>query len=175
MRSHLTCLVNFSPRIILPVSSQLACLACATTPFPFENLEEGMMAEAVREKFGEPVATNTVWDPPGVGVFRGSWFYAADSSWTYVDEGRNWGMSGVYSLLFPIQIIESAIGSLVYSGDDDFRWDWAYVIRKPVVLYFEQEKLVRWEVIKPYYPDYSPDMNTDMQHHSMGHTHHHGH
>ncbi|MCZ6569577.1 MAG: hypothetical protein O7B23_05390, partial [Deltaproteobacteria bacterium] len=101
-----------------------------------------MTKETVRERFGEPVATNTVWDPPGGGNFlRGDWTYDAESSWTYVDEEQHWVWAVFYSSFFlPLQIVGSAIGAIIYR-DDDFRWDWAYVERKPVVLYFEQEEL----------------------------------
>jgi len=158
-------------RFSLLVPCLLICFSCATpVPFPIESLEEGMTKETVRETFGDPVAANTVWNPPGGGNFlRGNWTYNADSSWTYVDEERNWVYSVMFSLLLPFQITSSVIGALVYSGDDDFRWDWAYVERKPVVLYFEQEELVsgeqeklaRWEVIKPTYPAPDDDLFSD--------------
>ena len=205
MRFSPTRFVGSVIRNLLLAPCLLICLACAT-PFPIKNLEEGMTTETVREKFGEPVAANTVWDPPGGGNFlRGDWTYDAESSWTYVDEERNWVWSVFFSSVFlPVQIVESAIGAIIYSGDDDFRWDWAYVERKPVVLYFEQEelgslnpqlsvmtlsfepeklvffepgKLARWEVIKPSYSQawVGMEMDMDMQHHMMGHTHYHGH
>ena len=49
----------------------LVCLACAT-PFPVENLEKGMTAEAVRENFGASEAMGTEFPWPG----------RAESSWT---------------------------------------------------------------------------------------------
>ena len=155
----------------------LFCLACATTPFPVENLEEGMTAETVRENFGEPVAINTVWNPPRVNPLVKDWTYDADSTWTYVDERREWVNSVFFFPLLPFQIVLNAFGSRVHSGDDDFPRDSLYVNRKPVVLYFEQEKLVRWEVIKPVPQPgvYWPEIDSDWDHHTMGHTHHHGH
>ena len=55
MRSFLTRLVTSVHRRLLLAPSLLICLACAT-PFPFENLEEGIPAETAREEFGEPEA-----------------------------------------------------------------------------------------------------------------------
>ena len=40
-------------RVVLLVPCLLICVACAT-PFPFEDLEEGMTAKAVRQTFGGP-------------------------------------------------------------------------------------------------------------------------
>ena len=181
MRSFLTRLVDSVARSLLLAPCLVVCLACAT-PFPIENLEEGMTAETVREKFGAPEATNTVWDP--TIFWRGTWTYDAESSWTYVDEERNRESSVLFSLFLPHQIgltVIGAVGTLV-TGRLDFQWDWAYVERKPVVLHFEQEKLVRWEVIEPDYPSGGGTWNSfnsmglmDSSHHSMGHTHHHGH
>ena len=148
MRSFLACLVDSVTSLVLVAPGLLICLACAT-PFPIENLEEGMTAGAVRENFGEPEAIDTVWDP--TMFWRASWTYDAESSWTYVHEEQNpWGLSVVVSLLFPQQIVATvmgAVGTLV-TGRLDIHWDWAYLERKPVVLYFEQEELARWEVIE---------------------------
>ena len=152
----------------------LICLACAT-PFPLDNLEEGMTYETVRENFGEPVVTDAVWDP--TIFWRGTWAYHTESSLTYVDEEQNWKSSVLFSLLLPHQIAFSvigAVGSLV-TGKLDFRWDWAYVERKPVVLYFEHEQLVRWKVIEPYYAP-APDISwsTNAFHTAHGHPFGHG-
>ena len=92
MRSFLARLVNsVTPALLVP--GLLICLACATS-FPVGELQEGMTMEAVRSKFGEPVATNSIWDPPGAPggwtFLRGTWTYDAESSLTYVDEERDW-------------------------------------------------------------------------------------
>ncbi len=73
----------------------LICLACATpTPFPIENLETGMTLEAVREKFGAPIASG-----PGDVV----------SSWTYRHEERNWVHTVMsYSVFLPHCILITA-------------------------------------------------------------------
>ena len=175
LRSFPTCFPNFLTGVVLLVPCLLICLACAT-PFPIEALEEGMTTEAVRENFGEPEATNTVWDP--TIFWRGTWTYAAESSWTYVHEERNWGTSVLLSLLLPHQIGFTVIGVVgtLGTGRLDFQWDWAYVERKPVVLHFEDERLVRWEVIEPYYEGgtwigSSSWGSTDAAHHAQGHTH----
>jgi outer membrane protein assembly factor BamE (lipoprotein component of BamABCDE complex) len=164
MRSFLARLGNPVPRVVPLVL--LTCLACAT-PFAIENLEEGMTYDAVRERFGEPVATDTVWDP--TIFWRGTWDYAAESSWTYVDEGQNWWGSVFSSLLLPHQLGFTAIGLVgtLGSGRLDFQWDWAYVDRKPVVLHFEQDQLVRWEVIEPYYPPSSDSFMTGPSFHNQ--------
>ena len=59
----------------------------------------------------------------------------------------------------------------------DAKSSWTYYVgRKPVVLYFRQEKLIRWEVIEPVYTEfYVPSDSLDSLHHAAGHTHHHGH
>ena len=44
---------NFTCVFLVPFL--LICVCCAT-PFPIENLKEGMTMEAVRENFGEPKA-----------------------------------------------------------------------------------------------------------------------
>ena len=54
----------------------LISLACAT-PFPIENLAEGMTMETVREKFGKPRAAEAT---PGGEV----------SCWTYWHEEQKW-------------------------------------------------------------------------------------
>jgi hypothetical protein len=55
MRSFPTRLVSSATRTVLLIPCLLICLVCAT-PFPIENLEEGMTTETVRERFGAPEA-----------------------------------------------------------------------------------------------------------------------
>ena len=51
IRLFLTRLANSVTRTVLLVPCLLTCLACATPrTFPFENLEEGMTTEMVREE-----------------------------------------------------------------------------------------------------------------------------
>ena len=50
VRSFLTRLANSVTRTVLLIPCLLICLACAT-PFPIEDLEEGMTDETVRESF----------------------------------------------------------------------------------------------------------------------------
>ncbi len=60
-------------RSFLLIPCLLICLACATaTPFPVENLEEGMTPLEVRESVGEPG------------------FIASNGVWMYTHEERNW-------------------------------------------------------------------------------------
>ncbi len=136
----------------------LICLACAT-PFPIENLEEGMTTETVRENFGAPEAIET--KPEGV-----------ESDWTYVHEE----LDGFFtSVLWPMAPLFVAASWLL-----NFEWDDPYMRTSDVILHFEDEKLARWEVIKPV-PAVSSGSNwlwqqqMDWQHHQQGHTHHHGH
>ena len=118
----------------------LICLACAT-PFPFESLEEGMTAEAVREKFGEPEAMDT--EPEGV-----------DSSWTYLHEEQIWDETVLfYSIGIPHCIIFTAWMPFV-EGHPCYSW---IVERKPVVLQFSEGKLTSWEVL----PDPRPSSCED--------------
>jgi hypothetical protein len=70
-------LLNSVTRIVLLVPCLLVCISCAT-PFPFENLQEGMTAEAVREEFGKPEATEA--DLGGDGK----------SCWTYWHRYHDW-------------------------------------------------------------------------------------
>ena len=62
MRSFLTRLVGSAPRSLLLPPSLAICLACAT-PFPIENLKEGMAAETVLENFGLPEAVDRPMHP----------------------------------------------------------------------------------------------------------------
>lgn len=139
----------------------LLLLACAT-PFPIERLAEGMTTETVRESFGEPEA---------ISELRGG-----ESSWTYSHEEQNWffTLHPLTPFFIPINLV---VGDL---------WKLPYVTSKPVVLQFEEQKLVRWEVIEPvpvvssgyYDPTFPPTMtfpSKDDAHHARGHKHHHGH
>ena len=137
----------------------LICLACAT-PFPIEKLEEGMTYETVRENFGEPEAIET--EPEGVG-----------SSWTYVDEELLWML--FLHAPFAIPICAAIPGT---------PWDYMVVNRRPILLHFEAEKLVRWNVGEFNWTDgsgyYDPALfptmtfpSIDAAHHAKGHKHHH--
>jgi hypothetical protein len=70
VRSFLTRFPNSRTGVVLLIPGLLFCLACAT-PLPFENLQEGMTAEAVRAGFGEPESS------------RGS-------AWYYTHEEKDW-------------------------------------------------------------------------------------
>ena len=148
----------------------LICLACAT-PFPIDSLEVGMTKVNLREKFGEPEAIMTAWAAPELtGEISNS---GADPgvyelSWTYVDENQVWPM-----LIFPQAILAMPVNAAI----PDTPWDQWYVRRRQVLLFFEGEKLVRWNVGEF---DWTPssfgagmNLGMDMQHHMMGHTHHH--
>ena len=148
-------------------------LACAT-PFPIESLEEGMTAETVREKFGEPEAIMTAWAAPELTVEisdSGADPGGSELSWNYVDEEQSW-----ISFIFPQFILSIPIMAAI----PDTPWDYWYIRRRQVLLHFDAEKLVRWNVgafTFTFRPGYWSSMNLgmDMQHHMMGHTHHHGH
>ncbi len=140
----------------------LICLACAT-PFPIENLEDGMTAQTVREIFGEPKAIET--NPEGV-----------ESDWTYVHEELEIGMAIVAWIWAPLFVAVSWL--------PNFEWDDPYMRMSDVILHFEDEKLARWEVIAPVpavssgyiYQDPFPSTmfpTKDAIHHKKGHTHHH--
>jgi hypothetical protein len=105
----------------------LICLACAT-PFPFENLEEGMTVEAVRENFGEPEAMEG-----NSGV--------TESCWSYVHEKQHWPITLILPWMLPLT---SPLAALTGCP-----WNHFYVMRSMVLLDFEEEKLIRWEVVKP--------------------------
>jgi hypothetical protein len=166
MRSVLARFVSCGTRSLLLASSLLICLACATS-FPIESLEEGMTTETVRESFGEPEF---------IGKLR-----PTVSFWTYPHEEKtlfNW--VATFHPLVPLLI---PLNHLV-EGEP---WNEFYVTSMPVVLQFDEEKLVRWEVIEPVpvvysgstYQDMFPSTMTfptkDWRHHAKGHKHHHGH
>ena len=183
-------------RSFLLVPCLLVCLACVT-PFPIENLEEGMTKETVREAYGEPEAIMTAAAVRDLAFGGPDLFMTAAAvrevfgepeaietepggvnlSWKYLDEIRTWRNIG--SFLVPITLISIPI----CAANPVFPWDCAYVTRRPVLLHFEGEKLARWEVIEPAYsgnfidPSFQQQglWSKDMQHHQMGHTHHHGH
>ena len=154
----------------------LICLACAT-PFPTENLEEGMTMETVRKEFGAPEAIET--GPDGT-----------ESSWTYVHEEK--GLQEWVNTLVPLTYFSIPLN--VAFGDS---WDYGYVLRGSVVLDFEEEKLARWIVLTgPRRPEslsdddlafsnwmdhqmqdflhHQQDHRKDIRHHEKkGHEHHH--
>jgi hypothetical protein len=105
----------------------LICVSCAT-PFPFESLEEGMTVEAVRENFGEPEAMEA---ESGV----------TESCWSYVHEKQNWPGTLFLSWGLPL-----AVPLTAFVGCP---WNAFYVERSMVLLDFEREKLIRWEVVGP--------------------------
>ena len=146
----------------------LICLACVT-PFPFENLEEGMTTETLRERFGEPdFVTN---------YFVTNWSGNV-SGWTYVHEERDWADTIFYSTVFlPMCIWISAItlplrGEIGCNSIDETK----------VVLHVVGEELLNWDVIKldnPWhidwtaaYPPHHPWGNpaTEALHRAHGHT-----
>ena len=143
----------------------LICLACATS-FPIESLEEGMTTEAVRENFGEPESIRT--EPP----------YGVATLWTYAHEETEWGM-----LVFPQSLLSIPICAAI----PDMQWDCLYVSSRPLLLHFEAEHLVRWEVVKPVpvvssgiwdddddlFPEWDNNQVKDTMHHAEGHRHHH--
>ena len=128
-----------------------------------------MTAENVQETFGAPESVGN--EPPyGVGTF-----------WTYPHEKTDWGM-----FIFP-QVLLSIPILAVWPGRS---WDESYVKEIPLVLHFEDEKLVRWQVTEPV-PAVSSGYDAlaaqekyqkqvrewqrikDIKHHKKGHTHHH--
>ena len=177
MRSFLTRFPNSLIGVVLLVPCLLIGLACAT-PFPVENLEEGMTAETARENFGAPEAIGT--EPGGV-----------ESSWTYLHEELEPLPLPVGPM--PLRVAVASIWgvpfflvfALVDVFTDELYWDFMYVSRAPVVLQFEGEKLVRWEVLPDIrdsgsgyqnpFPSMMPFPTKDSIHHAKGHKHHHGH
>ena len=173
LRSFLTRLVDSATAVVILIPCLLVCLACAT-PFPVENLEEGVTDETVREKFGAPEA---MWTKPG----------GADSSWSYVHEEQNWFFTVMSSTLFLPHCILLTDVSMPFVSAEHWCGVFLPVVGKgKVVLHFEEEKLVRWDVIEPVpvvssgytYHDPFPSMTfptKDSIHHDAGHKHHHGH
>jgi hypothetical protein len=124
MQTLLTRFAISVTRTVLLVPCLLICLACAT-PFPIDDLEKGMTTDAVRADFGEPEAIH-------------------GSAWHYTHEEQNWGMTAYCTLFAPFCALMSPI-SLLAEGKTIFQL--AGVDEWPVVLQFEGEKLVRWEVL----------------------------
>ena len=163
MRSFPTRLVSSVSRSLLPAPCLLICLACAT-PFPIESLEEGMTTEMVREKFGEPDAI--VSDPGFAGWYytyqKQNWLMTPPSPFTF------WILVG-FPFILPFNLL-----------DPEVRWYYPlFVYDVDLSLHFEEEKLARWEVIKPGSSDsywngnWELMQSMDSLHHQMGHTHHH--
>ena len=155
LRSFLTRLVDPAARAVLLVPCLLICLACAT-PFPFENLEEGMTAETVSERFGAPRAMETM--PGGL-----------DSYWTYANRELE---VGAVILGWPWAPLFVAVSWL-----SNFEWDDPYMGTSDVVLRFEGEKLVRWEVLEPvpvvssgstWHWQHQWEWSKDTRHHQRG-------
>ena len=168
LRSLLTLRPNSPVGVVLLVPCLLICLACAT-PFPIENLEEGMTTEAVRGEFGEP---ESIEPEPG----------GAESTWTYVHEERSdlfWPLTVMFSTVFLPHCMVISAWTLTVAGE----FACIAIDEKDVFLHFEGEKLARWHVIGPYYsgdggfnpfdPYYQSFWDTDAGHHQKGHTHHH--
>jgi hypothetical protein len=121
--------------VVLLVHCLLASLACVT-PFPIENLEEGMAKETVREKFGAPEAMGMRYGAlDAMGVHP-----KPESYWTYVDEKTDWG-----AFIFPPFLLSIPVLAVW----PERSWNQFYLIKNPVVLDFEAGKLVQWRVTKP--------------------------
>ncbi len=163
MRSFLTRFPNSLIGVVLLIPCLLICLSCAT-PFPVENLEEGMTPEAVLERFGEPRTMEA--NPVG-----------SDSYWTYANRELE---VGAVILGWPWAPLFVAVSWL-----PNFEWDDPYMSSSEVMLRFEGEKLARWDVSHPAVGTPSghnpaaittdPFHQGDWGHHELGHSHHHGH
>ena len=197
MQSFPTRLVGSVARVALVTPCLLIGLACAT-PFPIENLEPGMTAESLRENFGEPrsVGMWPVESEPGDLLLS---FDTTTTSWTYVHEMQDWFSTFITSTVFlPHCALLTAV-TMPFGVDHDH---WCSIGGKgiptvaegTVVLYFEEENLVRWAVIEPDwlaryfsgngssgytyrdpFPSTMPFPTKDSTHHDRGHKHHHGH
>jgi hypothetical protein len=108
-------------RSFLLVPCLLIGLACAT-PFPVENLKEGMMPLEVRQAVGEPR------------------FIAPNGVWMYTHEEQEWVFT-----FFPLTPFLIPLFAVL----PDRRWDEAYVIKNDVFLHFQEEGLVYWQVTEP--------------------------
>jgi hypothetical protein len=140
--------------VVLLVPCLLASLACVT-PFPIENLEEGMAKETVREKFGAPEAMGMRFGAlDAMGVHP-----KPESYWTYVDEKTNW-----VAFIFPPMLLSIPVLAVW----PERPWNELYLKKNHVVLDFEAGKLVQWKVTEPadggdYYPggwEYAPEERT---------------
>ncbi len=126
-------------RSFLLASCLLVCLACAT-PFPIEKLETGMTMETVREKFGAPVETCSL---------------DAKSSWIYLHEELDptpvsvgpMSLRVAASSLWGVPLFWSCPMHGVLTEVAGATWDCWYVGRNPVVISFEEKKIVHWETL----------------------------
>jgi hypothetical protein len=133
VRSFLTRLFGSVTQTVRLVPCLLVCLACAT-PFPIENLEEGMTTETVREKFGAPKAMEVAGGGGGI------------SCWTYWHEEQYWKASLLFFhglLAIPINALRPGV-----------TWDASYLVRNSVFLRFEEDKLVSWRALDPVMEEY---------------------
>jgi len=116
-------------------------LACAT-PFPIQNLEKGMTVGEIRAEFGEPRVTEE-------GPSQGSY------SWTYVHQAYDpipltEGPMAVRTAAASIFGVAFTWGFALFDllfHDLDMAWNLTFVSLEPVVLEFEDEKLVAWELL----------------------------
>ena len=98
---------NFTRAFFAPLL--LICAACAT-PFPIEDLKEGMTMEAVRENFGEPKAEEAdLWG-------------GEKSCWTYWHEKQDWIAT---SLIIPTFLVVIPVNAL----SPGVTWDAWYFVR----------------------------------------------
>lgn len=182
VQSFLTRFLDSAEPTVAWILSLLFCLACAK-PFPLDDLEEGMSAATAWTKFGEPRAIEA--DPDGF-----------EASWTYGHEEQAWFVTVMSSTVFLPHCVVATAVTLPFGAEH-----WCAIIptveEGSVVLHFEGEKLVRWDVTEPSLPVvsssyYDPvfdefqrqqqqwhqemiDRAIDIKHHKKGHTHHHGH
>jgi hypothetical protein len=139
----------------------LICLACAT-PFPFENLETGMTAETVSQKFGAPVVSGrgvkqaSSFPPKAGQVFLAPPGFITFSTWTYIHEELDPLLPPVGPM--PLRVAVASFWGVTFFWVCPFakrgasllgpiNWTCWWVSREPVVLHFEEEKLVRWELL----------------------------
>ncbi len=121
-------------RSFLLIPCLLVCLACAT-PFPLDDLEKGMTAEAVRAEFGEPESIN-------------------GSAWHYTDEEQDRvGTAFCFTIGLPGCILLTPF-SLWCPGETGFSL--MGVVERPVALYFESNKLDHW-VLGAWQEKYGPN------------------
>ena len=114
MRSFLTYLVNSVTRVVLLAPCLLICLACAT-PFPIENVQEGMTTEMVRETFGQPES---------IQVLSGN---TVSGRWCYLTEEQLWPMT-----FFPLSPLLTLVQLPFAAVLPNVRWDDVYVGKREV-------------------------------------------
>ncbi len=157
MRSFPTRLTGSLARVALLPPCLLLCLACAT-PFPLDALEEGMTTETARGKFGVPEAIEAAPD-------------GAESSWTYLhDELEPLPLTfGPMPLRVAVASIWGvplswffAFTDLISDELSGHNWNEVYVSRSPVVLRFEEEELVSWEVLPDIRQTFRPQASGSM-------------